>query len=273
MRRDPATTRQGACLLLAMAAHGLALSLLPMPPASSSESGMPAERVISARLLSVAPAPASPAAMTPEPPQSAPPPPARAIHETRTRPQRAPVTALSQQPAPSPEPAPLLASHNAAASFTVPATPSPAQPGAAPSPAAVAGMASSDTGSASSLTSLSTTPLSTTPLPTTPSSPSLAGRATTPAEQAARPDYAYNPKPEYPPVARQFGLTGRVMMRVLVEPDGAPREIVIANSSGHDMLDQAALRSVRAWRFVPARRAGEAHASWVEFPVRFELTN
>ena len=62
-------------------------------------------------------------------------------------------------------------------------------------------------------------------------------------------------------------------MRVLVESDGAPREVLIALSSGHDMLDQAALKSVRAWRFLPARRFGEAYASWVEFPVRFELAN
>lgn len=87
----------------------------------------------------------------------------------------------------------------------------------------------------------------------------------------ARPDYAYNPKPDYPDVARRFGLTGQVLMRVLVETDGAPSDIRIADSSGHDILDQAALRSVRRWRFLPAKQAGQAYASWVEFKVRFDL--
>ena len=92
-------------------------------------------------------------------------------------------------------------------------------------------------------------------------------------ELAARPDFAYNPKPDYPLVARQFGLSGKVLVRVLVEIDGAPRKILIADSSGHDILDQAALRSVKHWRFLPARHSGQAYASWIEFNVRFDLAN
>ena len=95
--------------------------------------------------------------------------------------------------------------------------------------------------------------------------------AHTPLE-TARPDHAHNPPPDYPALARRFGITGRVLMRVLVEASGEAREVLIAGSSGHEVLDKAALSSVRNWRFLPARRGADTYAAWVEFPVRFELT-
>ncbi|MGH8475705.1 MAG: energy transducer TonB, partial [Methylococcales bacterium] len=42
-------------------------------------------------------------------------------------------------------------------------------------------------------------------------------------------------------------------------------------SSGHEVLDEAALNAVRRWRFVPAKRAGVAQASWATVPIEFEL--
>jgi protein TonB len=89
--------------------------------------------------------------------------------------------------------------------------------------------------------------------------------------ETARPDHLHNPPPEYPALARRYGLTGRVLVRAYVEPGGTAREVVLAASSGHEVLDEAALRSVRTWRFVPARRGQVQLATWVEFPVRFEL--
>ena len=98
-------------------------------------------------------------------------------------------------------------------------------------------------------------------------------RTTSESMQTARPDHAHNPPAEYPALARRYGLTGRVMMRVLVEASGEAREVVIVASSGHELLDQAALKSVRGWRFLPAKNGTQTVAAWVEFPVRFELTN
>jgi len=37
------------------------------------------------------------------------------------------------------------------------------------------------------------------------------------------------------------------------------------------VLDQAALKAVKNWRFVPARRGSEAMVAWVEIPVVFKL--
>jgi protein TonB len=90
--------------------------------------------------------------------------------------------------------------------------------------------------------------------------------------EIARPDYAKNPAPDYPALARRYGITGTVLMRVRVTVDGRPDEIVVAQSSKHQVLDDAARMAVAHWRFIPARRGDERLESWVEFPLQFTLT-
>ena len=61
-------------------------------------------------------------------------------------------------------------------------------------------------------------------------------------------------------------------MRVLIGADGSVERAEIADSSGFDSLDDAALEAVRSrWRFVPARHGGLAVESWVLVPIRFAL--
>lgn len=87
----------------------------------------------------------------------------------------------------------------------------------------------------------------------------------------AQPDYAYNPQPDYPLLMRDQGIGGVVWLRAMVEPDGTARDINLLKSSGYRLLDEAAMRAVRSWRFIPARRGDQTLASWVEFPIRFSL--
>jgi protein TonB len=93
------------------------------------------------------------------------------------------------------------------------------------------------------------------------------------ATVAARYDVAAlsNPKPPYPLAARRRGIEGRVMLRAQVRADGSCAEVWVKRSSGHDVLDAAALDTVRRWRFVPAQRAGRAVDAWVEVPIVFRL--
>jgi protein TonB len=80
-----------------------------------------------------------------------------------------------------------------------------------------------------------------------------------------------NPKPSYPLAARRRGVEGRVLLSAHVHADGACAEVRLKRSSGHALLDQAALDAVRRWRFLPARRAGAPIDSWVDVPVSFRL--
>ncbi len=88
----------------------------------------------------------------------------------------------------------------------------------------------------------------------------------------AHADYARNPLPAYPASARRRAQQGTVTVRVLVGADGSVERAEVADSSGFDALDDAALETVRSrWRFVPARRGGYPVASWVLVPIRFAL--
>jgi periplasmic protein TonB len=89
----------------------------------------------------------------------------------------------------------------------------------------------------------------------------------------ARVAYGQNPLPPYPVVARRLGMEGVVLLDVLVAPDGSAADVRLARSSGHQQLDDSAVRTVRErWRFIPARRNGAAVESRVTVPIRFRLS-
>lgn len=96
-------------------------------------------------------------------------------------------------------------------------------------------------------------------------------QATVKLRQTARPDHAHSPKPAYPLALRDLGVSGVVWLRVWVDNTGRPREIELARGSGYRLFDEAALRAVQHWRFVPAKNEQQSLASWVEFAVRFEI--
>lgn len=98
-----------------------------------------------------------------------------------------------------------------------------------------------------------------------------ASQATIKLLQTARPDHAHSPKPAYPLALRDLGVSGVVWLRVWVDTTGIPREIELAKGSGYRLFDEAALRAVQHWRFVPAKYEQQSLASWVEFAVRFEI--
>ena len=84
-------------------------------------------------------------------------------------------------------------------------------------------------------------------------------------------DYLHNPAPPYPPQARRMNEEGRVILRVEVSAEGRAENIEIKTSSGNGRLDESALRTVRSWRFIPAKRGETAVNSWVLVPIIFKL--
>ena len=83
--------------------------------------------------------------------------------------------------------------------------------------------------------------------------------------------YARTVKPRYPRKARRAGWEGTTVLKVRVDPDGAPDRVMVDRTSGFDILDAAAVKAVQRWRFHPARRGIEALSSWVRVPVAFKL--
>jgi protein TonB len=83
--------------------------------------------------------------------------------------------------------------------------------------------------------------------------------------------YLHNPPPHYPPSAQEEGWEGRVVLRVHVDANGRPISVELHQSSGHDVLDKAALAATRQWTFVPAKRGATPIDGWVDVPLEFHL--
>ncbi len=77
--------------------------------------------------------------------------------------------------------------------------------------------------------------------------------------------------PAYPGAARAQGIEGEVVLRAIVDQDGAvERNIVVVQSI--PQLDQAAIQALRQWRFEPGRDAADHPVRvLIEVPLRFRL--
>ena len=84
-------------------------------------------------------------------------------------------------------------------------------------------------------------------------------------------NYAKNPRPAYPRQAKREGWEGTTLLRVVVQPSGKPGAVRLQKSSGHDVLDEAAIAAVEKWTFAPATQGGAAIAGAVTVPIVFRL--
>lgn len=171
------------------------------------------------------------------PPPPPPPPPPRARPKPRL------------EPIKTPEPPPLMAAPTMPA-LTEFVSPPPVAPALPAEPAG----------------SASTAPAA----PSVPSPTSAPPAVVPPSFNAA---YLRNEPPRYPNASRRTGEQGRVMMRVYVSATGVPEKVELHTSSGFERLDQAALETVRTWKFVPAHRGGKPIAAWVQVPITFALAH
>jgi TonB family protein len=80
-----------------------------------------------------------------------------------------------------------------------------------------------------------------------------------------------NPLPVYPADAVTRRLSGRVVLRLTVSRYGYLSNIVVVTSSGHKILDDAALHAVHYWDFDPAELGGEPIESTMLQPIRFRI--
>lgn len=79
------------------------------------------------------------------------------------------------------------------------------------------------------------------------------------------------PPPVYPVIARYRQLEGMVILWVEVLASGMCGKIKVKESSGVDILDQAAIKGVKKWKFRPATENGKQVPSLIEIPVKFQL--
>src|SRR5712692_6573739 len=75
---------------------------------------------------------------------------------------------------------------------------------------------------------------------------------------------------EYPEEARLAGLTGTVVVRIVVGTDGRVTSAWVVQGAGHG-FDESALQAARKLRFQPATRDGKPVPVQLDYEVHFEL--
>lgn len=118
-------------------------------------------------------------------------------------------------------------------------------------------------------------PVLTTSVEGTQPMPTVAPPSATPADTAmpVEATLAYRSAPlRFPAQALRQHLQGTVLLRVLVDEEGKPVDVIVEQSSGYRLLDRSAREQVLAgWRFQPASVDGHAVRAWARVPVSFEL--
>ncbi len=86
------------------------------------------------------------------------------------------------------------------------------------------------------------------------------------------PSCTLRPSADYPPIARQAGVEGRVTLQVFVDNEGSPRQVAVVQSSGLASMDSSAVASARDTRWAPAQRAdGQPVGVWTSMVYDFVL--
>jgi len=86
-----------------------------------------------------------------------------------------------------------------------------------------------------------------------------------------QPVCVYCPDPQYTEEARKAKVQGTVTLKVLVGADGRPTQVRFVSGIGLG-LDERALETVRAWKFMPAHDAARhAVPTWITIEVIFRL--
>lgn len=70
-------------------------------------------------------------------------------------------------------------------------------------------------------------------------------------------------KPTWPKEAIRRELTGTVTMKFLIDADGRVLEKEIVKSSGHELLDSAALDATARCKLIVAPKNGNLEKEWV----------
>jgi TonB family protein len=79
------------------------------------------------------------------------------------------------------------------------------------------------------------------------------------------------PEPEYPPVAKQARIEGKVILQIVVDTKGDVTNIKVKKSMGHTGMDEAAIKAVTQWKFKPAMTNNKPVAVFIDVTINFKL--
>ena len=76
---------------------------------------------------------------------------------------------------------------------------------------------------------------------------------------------------QYPKAAIDQGWQGKIVIAVEILADGSFGQYQVMHSTGHQILDEAAVQTLQSWKFHPAVQAGKAFRTCIQIPVTFQL--
>jgi len=79
-------------------------------------------------------------------------------------------------------------------------------------------------------------------------------------------------KPEYPELAMRAALEGKVWVKIWVDKEGKPRDVVIMKSDA-EIFNEPAIQAAKQFLFTPAYMNNGPVSVWVSFPFSFKLAN
>ncbi len=75
----------------------------------------------------------------------------------------------------------------------------------------------------------------------------------------------------YPKAARKSGITGYVVMNLLISKNGDVENVKVLESQPANVFDEVAINGVKNWHFEPAKYKGESVKVWAKQKIRFDL--
>lgn len=77
--------------------------------------------------------------------------------------------------------------------------------------------------------------------------------------------------PKYPRLAKRKGIEGTVTYEVWLDEKGQQVKLLLKSSSGAKVLDAAALKAIKKWKFSPHSINGKKIAHRIYIPISFQL--
>ena len=76
---------------------------------------------------------------------------------------------------------------------------------------------------------------------------------------------------EYPPLLRDAGIGGTVVVWFFITEEGIVQDKRVSQSSGQVQFDEAALKVADVFRFTPALNRDQRVQVWIEVPITFQV--
>lgn len=86
-----------------------------------------------------------------------------------------------------------------------------------------------------------------------------------------QPEIVKRVEPKYPELAMRAGLEGKVTVKIWVDKEGKPKQVVVLKSDA-EIFNEPAIEAAKQWLFTPAYMNNGPVSVWVSVPFKFKLT-